>query len=294
MTGGHIHHHNNERRVAWAAAITGLFMLGEIAGGILSGSLALLADAGHMFADFVALAMAWAAFRIARRPANWRHSFGFDRFQILVAFINGLSLFAIAGWIIFEAAARFSAPHEIMGETMLAVAVAGLAVNIAAFAILTGADRENLNVRAAAVHVMGDLLGSAAAIIAAIVIVLTDWVAADPLLSLLVALIILRSAWLIVKKSGHILLEGAPDGLDSRTVAEDLAGHIPEIAEIHHVHAWSITQERPMMTLHARLSLPAGAPAARSSEIVAAIKHRLAERFGVTHATVELEHDDEC
>ncbi len=294
MTGGHIHHHNNERRVAWAAAITGLFMLGEIAGGILSGSLALLADAGHMFADFVALAMAWAAFRIARRPANWRHSFGFDRFQILVAFINGLSLFAIAGWIIFEAAARFSAPHEIMGETMLAVAVAGLAVNIAAFAILTGADRENLNVRAAAVHVMGDLLGSAAAIIAAIVIVLTGWVAADPLLSLLVALIILRSAWLIVKKSGHILLEGAPDGLDSRTVAEDLAGHIPEIAEIHHVHAWSITQERPMMTLHARLSLPAGAPAARSSEIVAAIKHRLAERFGVTHATVELEHDDEC
>ena len=294
MTGGHIHHHNNERRVAWAAAITGLFMLGEIAGGILSGSLALLADAGHMFADFVALAMAWAAFRIARQPANWRHSFGFDRFQILVAFINGLSLFAIAGWIIFEAAARFSAPHEIMGETMLAVAVAGLAVNIAAFAILTGADRENLNVRAAAVHVMGDLLGSAAAIIAAIVIVLTGWVAADPLLSLLVALIILRSAWLIVKKSGHILLEGAPDGLDSRTVAEDLAGHIPEIAEIHHVHAWSITQERPMMTLHARLSLPAGAPAARSSEIVAAIKHRLAERFGVTHATVELEHDDEC
>ncbi len=292
MTGRHAHHHNNERRVAWAALLTGLFMLAEIAGGIISGSLALLADAGHMFADFIALAMAWAAFRVARRGADWRHSFGFDRFQILVAFVNGLSLFAIAGWIIYEAIGRLLAPHEILGGTMLAIALAGLVVNIAAFVILAGADRENLNIRAAAIHVIGDLLGSAAAILAALVIVVTDWLPADPLLSLVVALLILRSAWSVVKKSGHILLEGAPDGLDTQTVAADLMSHIPQIDGVHHVHAWSITQERPMMTLHARIAVQPHAPPVHTTEVVAAIKSRLAERFGVTHATVEIEHRD--
>lgn len=291
MTDGHSHHHNNERRVAWAALLTGLFMLAEIAGGVISGSLALLADAGHMFADFIALAMAWAAFRVARREADWRHSFGFDRLQILVAFVNGLSLFAIAGWIIYEAIGRLLAPHEILGGTMLGIAVAGLVVNITAFVILTGADRQNLNIRAAAIHVIGDLLGSAAAILAAVVIVLTDWLPADPLLSLLVALLILRSAWLVVNKSGHILLEGAPDDLDTQTVAADLTSHIAEIDAVHHVHAWSITQERPMMTLHARIAAKPGTAPADPATVVAAIKSRLKERFGVTHATVEIEHD---
>ena len=292
MTERHAHHHNNERRVAWAALLTGLFMLAEIAGGFISGSLALLADAGHMLADFIALAMAWAAFRIARRAPDWRHSFGFDRFQILVAFVNGLSLFAIAGWIIYEAIGRLFEPNEILGDTMLAIALAGLLVNIAAFVILAGADRENLNIRAAAIHVIGDLLGSAAAILAAIVILLTDWLPADPILSLLVALLILRSAWSVVRKSAHILLQGAPDGLDSQTVAADLMAHIPEIEGVHHVHAWSITQERPMMTLHARIAAAPHLSPARGSEVVAAIKTRLAERFGATHATVEIEPGD--
>jgi len=295
MTGGHTHPHNNERRVAWAALLTGLFMLGEIAGGVISGSLALLADAGHMLADFIALAMAWAAFRAARRASDWRHSFGFDRFQILVAFVNGISLFAIAGWIIFEAIGRLRAPNEILGDTMLAVAVAGLVVNIAAFVILSGAERDNLNIRAAAIHVMGDLLGSAAAILAALVILLTGWLPADPILSLLVALLILRSAWLVVKKSGHILLEGAPEGLDTQTVAADLMSHIPGIEGVHHVHAWSITQERPMMTLHARIASKPAKPGASpdgAGEVVGAIKSRLKARFGVTHATVEIEYGD--
>ena len=299
MTGGHAHHRKNERRVAWAAVLTGLFMLGEIAGGIISGSLALLADAGHMLADFIALAMAWAAFRAARRASDWRHSFGFDRFQILVAFVNGLSLFAIAGWIIFEAIGRLRTPNEILGDTMLAFAAVGLMVNIAAFVILSGGlsdtERENLNIRAAAIHVMGDLLGSAAAILAALVILLTGWLPADPILSVLVALIILRSAWLVVKKSGHILLEGAPEGLDTQTVAADLTSHSAEIIAVHHVHAWSITQERPMMTLHARIapkSARLDASPDRAGEVVAAIKSRLKERFGVTHATVEIEYSD--
>jgi cobalt-zinc-cadmium efflux system protein len=267
-------------------------MLAEIAGGILSGSLALLADAGHMFADFMALAMAWVAFRMARRPANWRFSFGFDRFQILVAFVNGLSLFAIAGWIFYEAALRLIAPHDVLGGTMLGVAVAGLGVNIICFLILAGAERDNLNIRAAAIHVMGDLLGSAAAILAALIILLTDWMLADPLLSILVALLILRSAWGVVKKAGHILLEGAPEGLDSETVAADLVAHIEAVIAVHHVHTWSITQERPMMTLHARLAAHPNTSAKQSADIVAAIKARLRDRFGVAHTTVEIEIDD--
>jgi cobalt-zinc-cadmium efflux system protein len=292
MASAHGHHHNNERRVGWAALLTGVFMLAEIAGGILSGSLALLADAGHMFADFMALAMAWVAFRMARRPANWRFSFGFDRFQILVAFVNGLSLFAIAGWIFYESALRLIAPHDVLGGTMLGVAVAGLGVNIICFLILAGAERDNLNIRAAAIHVMGDLLGSAAAILAALIILLTDWMLADPLLSLLVAVLILKSAWGVVKKAGHILLEGAPEGLDSETVAADLVTNIEAVIAVHHVHTWSITQERPMMTLHARLAAHSNTSAKQSADTVAAIKARLAERFGVTHTTVEIEIGD--
>ncbi len=291
----HAHHHGsahthsgvNERRIGWAALLTGVFMLAEVAGGLISGSLALLADAGHMLTDFAALALAWAAFRVARRPADWKRTYGFDRFSVLVAFVNGISLFAIAGFIVAEAVQRLNTPVEVLGGPMLVVAAAGLIVNIAAFVILHGADRNNLNVRGAALHVLGDLLGSVAAIAAALIILATGWMAADPILSVLVALLILRSAWIVVKESGHILLEGAPAELDSRAIAEDLAAHIPEVVDIHHIHAWSITQERPMMTLHARVS-----DNARPEAVSAAIKARLAERFRVEHATVEIEHDD--
>jgi cobalt-zinc-cadmium efflux system protein len=284
---GHVHSGVNERRIGWAALLTGVFMLTEVAGGLISGSLALLADAGHMLTDFAALGMAWAAFRVARRPADWKRTYGFDRFSVLVAFVNGLSLFVIAGFIITEAAQRLNAPVDVLGVPMLAVAGAGLVVNIAAFVILHGADRGNLNVRGAALHVLGDLLGSVAAIAAAVIILTTGWMAADPILSVLVALLILRSAWMVVKESGHILLEGAPAELDNRVIAEDLTAHIPEVVDIHHIHAWSITQERPMMTLHARVS-----DKARPERVSAAIKARLAERFRVEHATVEIEHDD--
>ncbi|MDH3701444.1 MAG: cation diffusion facilitator family transporter [Alphaproteobacteria bacterium] len=285
--GAHIHSGVNERRIGWAALLTGVFMLVEVAGGLIAGSLALLADAGHMLTDFAALGLAWAAFRVARRPADWKRTYGFNRFSVLVAFVNGCSLFVIAGFIIVEAVQRLNAPVDVLGGPMLIVASAGLIVNIAAFVILHGADRNNLNVRGAALHVLGDLLGSVAAIVAALIILTTGWTAADPILSVLVALLILRSAWMVVKDSSHILLEGAPAELDSRAIAEDLTSHIPEVVDIHHIHAWSITQERPMMTLHARVS-----DEARPEVVSAAIKARLAEHFRVEHATVEIEHDD--
>lgn len=289
---GHAHGHShaptvsagNERRVGFAALLTGGFMLAEVAGGLVSGSLALLADAGHMLTDFGALALAWFAFRLARRPADWRRTFGFDRFSVLVAFVNGLSLFVIAAFILWEAAERLQNPPAIQAPTMLGVAVLGLVVNIIAFWLLFGADRGNLNIRGALAHVAGDLLGSVGTIVAALVIMRTGWTAADPLLSVFVALIILRSAWGVTRDAAHILLEGAPAGLEADTVAADLAANIDGVESIHHVHVWSINEARPMATLHARIRADAS-----SLLVKDAIRERLRSRFHVDHATVEIE-----
>jgi len=281
--GGHTHG-TSERRLGLAALLTGGFMVAEVAGGLISGSLALLADAGHMLTDFAALSLAWFGFRLTRRPADWKRTYGFDRFSILVAFVNGLALFVVAGWIVFEAWHRLRQPVEVLGGIMLWVAIAGLAINLLAFAILHGADRNNLNMRAASLHVLGDLLGSVAAIAAGLIIVFTGWTPIDPILSVFVAVIILRSAWMVVRDSGHILLEGAPRGMDAREIADDLRDTFPALADVHHVHIWSITQERPMITLHARLN-DARPPAGLASEM----RDRLADRFGIGHATIEFE-----
>lgn len=284
---GHAHNHkvneSNEGRMALAAVLTGIFMIVEVIGGLISGSLALLADAGHMLTDFAALSMAWLAFRMARRPADWKRTFGFDRFAILIAFVNGITLFVIAGFIVVEAVKRFNNPVEVMGVPMMVVAIAGLIVNLIVFKILSGADKENLNVRGAALHVLGDMLGSVAAILAALIIIYTGWMPADLVISVFVALIILRSAWFVVKESAHILLEGAPEGLDRRTIRADLMETYPQIVSVEHIHAWSICQERPMITLEAVVE-----PGARLEATTKAIKAHLLEKFGVEHATVEV------
>ena len=287
MSHDHSHQgHANEKRLGAAALLTGAFMLAEIAGGLVSGSLALLADAGHMLTDFAALALAWFAFRLARRPADWRRTYGYDRFQILVAFTNGLALFAIAAWILIEAWQRLADPRPVLGGIMMIVAVAGLAVNLIALRLLHGAEQDNLNVRGAAVHVMGDLLGSLAAIIAAGVILTTGWTPIDPLLSVLVALIILRSAWLVVREAGHILLENAPRELDSRDIAAAITSSVDAVRDVHHIHLWAITQKRQMITLHVKIASQADGP-----DVVKAVKSLLRERFRLDHATVEIEYD---
>ena len=284
---GHGHsaaHANNERRVGLAALLTGSFMLAEVAGGIVAGSLALLADAGHMLTDFAALALAWFGFRLSRRPADWKRTYGFDRFQVLVAFANGLTLFAIAAWIVFEGITRLMTTPEVSGGIMVVIAVLGLVVNVAAFMLLQGADPENLNVRGAAIHVLGDLLGSVAALVAGAVILLTDWTPIDPLLSLVVAAIIVRSGWRVVVDAGHILLEGAPQELDTRAIGPDLIANVEGVEGVHHVHVWSITQSRRMVTLHALIC-----DTEDSDRMVRGIKARLNERFGLDHATIEIE-----
>lgn len=276
--------HASEKRLIWAAALTGGFMLAEVAGGLISGSLALLADAGHMFVDFAGLSLALFAMRLARRPADAKRSYGYDRFQILVAYSNGLILFGIAIFIAIEAWRRLSEPVEILGGPMLVVAVGGLLVNIAAFFVLHGGDREDLNMRGALLHVAGDLLGSVAAIAASLVILFTGWMPIDPILSVLVAVLILGNAYGLVRDSGHILLEGTPKGLDSAEVGPHLAA-IDGVVDIHHVHLWAITPKRRAATLHARIddhAEPAG--------IVRAIKREMAARFSIDHVTVEIEH----
>ena len=259
-------------------------MLAEVAGGLMAGSLALLADAGHMLADAASLALAWAAFRIARRPSDWQRTYGFHRFQVIAAYTNGITLIFIAAAVLWEALNRWREPVTVLGGPMLLIASLGLIVNIAAYLALHGAERDNLNIRGAMLHVLGDLAGSAAAIVAALVILWTGWTPIDVLLSALVALLILRSAWGVVAESGRILIEAAPKGLDVRALARDLEASIPGLEDVHHVHAWSLTEARPMVTLHAKIGDERDA-----YRIVSAVKQHLKLRYGVVHATVEIE-----
>lgn len=282
----HLHGVTDQRRIGWAFFVIAAFMIVEIAGGLLSGSLALLADAGHMVSDTAALGFSWAAIHYGKRPATARLSYGYKRLEILAAFVNGCALFVIAAWIMVEAVRRFASPVPVIGKTMMIVAFAGLAANIAAFLILHGGNRENLNLRGAWLHVLGDMLGSVAAIVAAGVILVTGWTPIDPLLSIFVAVIILKSAWGIVRSSAHILLEGTPEGVTLADIKADLEQNVAEIRDAHHIHAWSITSERHMVTLHVHPS-----PGIPSHEVVAAVQRRLAVTFNIEHATVQVEEE---
>jgi cobalt-zinc-cadmium efflux system protein len=287
---GHSHNHDagNIKRIQFALVLTGIFMLVEVVGGVISGSLALLADAGHMLTDTMALALAAFAFRVSSKPADTKLSYGYQRFQIIAAFVNGISLLAIVGWILFEAVMRVINPPEVTGTTMLIVAAAGLAVNVVVFVILHSGDQENLNIRGAALHVLGDLLGSVAAIIAALVIIRTGWMPIDPLLSVLVAMLILRSAWQLVRRSAHILLEGAPEWLDLTGMQTKIIAAVPEVMEIHHVHVWGLTPQHPMLTMHVVLREKPDDPTA----LIRRIKQTLKSDFGIGHSTIEVEIGD--
>lgn len=278
---------SNLKRVMIALVLTATFMLVEIVGGIISGSLALLADAGHMLTDTMALSLAAMAFHVSRRPPDGNLTYGYQRFQILAAFVNGLSLFAIVGWILFEAVRRFINPREILGETMLVIAVAGLVINLIAFAVLHTGDKDNLNIRGAALHVAGDLLGSVAAIVAAIVIIYTGWTLIDPILSVAVAVLILKSAWALVKHSSHVLLEGAPDWLDVDRMQDGIVATVPGVSGIHHVHVWGLTPQQLMLTMHVTLEEPVES----QSHVVRSVKSFLKTEYGVGHSTIEVEVD---
>ena len=286
--GGHSHaahmHGSNETRIFWALLLTAGFMFAEVAGGVISGSLALLADAAHMLIDSVSLFFAWLAFRLSHRPADKARTYGYHRFPVLAAFSNGIGLVFICIWIFSEAVDRLLNPTEVLAGPMLVVAGLGLAINIAAFAVLHGADRNNLNVRGALLHVWSDMLGSVAAIGAALVIMTTGWMPIDPILSVLVGLLVLRSAWFLMRDAAHVLLEGVPQQLDVHDIGRDLVSHVAVVEDVHHVHAWSLSQERSLLTLHARVT-----EGTNPDSAVAAIQERLADRFDIRHVTVQIE-----
>lgn len=282
-THDHAHAHD-DRRMLWALLLTGGFMLVEVLGGMLSGSLALLADAGHMLTDTASLGLAFAAARAARRPADALRSYGYHRAQVLAAFINGALFIAIVVWIVYEAVMRLMTPITVLGGPMLVVAVLGLLVNIAAFVILHAGDQGNINVRGALLHVLGDLLGSAAAIVAAVVILRTGWTPIDPLLSVLVALLILRSAWHIVRQSAHILLEGTPEDVDIAQLRAAIEGAIPGVLDVHHVHVWSLTHKHPLLTLHLTID-----ERTDYADTLQRAKNVLMKRFGIDHSTIQVE-----
>ncbi len=275
-----------EWRLAAAFLIVFVFMFVEAIGGILSSSLALLADAGHMVSDAAALGMSWLAMRVGKRPADRARSFGYKRLEVLAAFVNGCTLFVIAGWVVFEAVRRFAEPTPVLGGTMMIVAIAGLISNIAAFFVLNGGNRKNLNLRSAWLHVLGDLLGFIVAIVAAGVILWTGWSLIDPILSIFVVLLILKSAYEIVRSSAHILLEGTPPDLDLDAMMADLRSVLPGGSDVHHIHVWSLTAENAMVTMHVNCSEIADAKA-----IIEIVNARLKERYGIGHATIQVEAD---
>jgi cobalt-zinc-cadmium efflux system protein len=289
--GGHAHalpgadEEMPERRLIWAMALTGLFMLAEVVGGILSGSLALIADAGHMLTDLGALGLAHAGMRLGRRPADTRRSFGYRRLEVLAAFANGVVLLIATLWIAVEAVRRLLDPVPVGAEAMLAIALLGLGVNIAAFALLRSGARHNIGIAGALAHVLGDLFGSAATILAAGAILATGWTPVDPLLSLAVSALILRSGWDLLRRSGHILLEGTPEDVDPAEVSRAAAG-MPGVAAARHVHVWSLTSGRRLATLHLKLERGATPAAA-----LAAVRSMLSTRFAIEHSTIELDLD---
>lgn len=291
--GAHRHdahgHHNagGERRLLLALLILGSFTLVEAVGGYLANSIALLAEAAHMLADSASLLLAVFALRVGRRPANTRRTYGHRRYQPLAAFVNGQVLLLLTAWIVYEALVRLAHLPQVNGRLMLVIALAGGVANLAAFLVLSGA--RSLNERGARAHVLSDLLGSAAASVAAIVILTSGWTAADPLLSLLVSALILRSAWAITRESADVLLEAVPPGFDVQRIEAELLGHVPGLAGVHHVHVWSMTGERPTITLHANLL-----PGTRHGEAIAAIHACLREQLQVEHSTVQIEEEGAC
>jgi len=272
------------RKLLFAFVLTTLMMVAEVIGGAWSGSLALIADAGHMMVDALALLLAFVGAWMATRPADARRSYGYGRMEVLIGFVNALSQFVLVGWIIYEAVTRLLHPGEILSGVMFVVAIIGLLVNLLVLRMLHGHAHDDVNLAGASLHVLGDLLGSVAAVLAALAIRWFGWLWADPVLSMLVGLLILNSAWRLLRMSAHILLEGVPDGMDSAAVEVSLRGADPSIRNVHHLHVWQLASGSRMATLHAELQEPAD-----SAQALRAIKRMLLENFGIQHVTVQID-----
>lgn len=270
-------------RLAIVFGFTVAFLVVEIIGGLVSGSLALLADAGHMATDAIGLGLALAAVTAAARPPSSRRTFGWQRLEILAAVGNGLLLLAVAVWVLIEAVRRVTSPPDVHSGPMLVIAILGLLVNLAGLALLRGGQSESLNVRGAYLEVLGDVLGSAAVIVAAVVIAATGFERADPIASVLIGLAILPRTWSLTREALDILLEATPKGVE----LEDVRGHIlgiPGVREVHDLHAWTITSGMPVLSAHVVVE-----DDRNSGEILDRLGSCLGAHFEVEHCTFQIE-----
>jgi cobalt-zinc-cadmium efflux system protein len=280
---GSLHRRKGQRRrMKWVLGITAVFMVVEVVGGILSNSLALLADAGHMFTDVGALALSLVAMRMAQRPPSPSKTYGYVRLEILAALINGGILMVLAAFILREAWTRFQSPPEVNAAILLGVASGGLVVTITGALLLRSHAKESLNIRGAYLHVLGDLLGSLGAITAGLVILATGWRLADPLISVFISTLILVGAWRLVREAADVLLEAAPRGLDVEGLVEDLRG-IDGLEEVHDIHVWTLTSGFVAMSGHGVID-----DMAMHRRILDEVNGLLASR-GISHVTFQLE-----
>ncbi len=281
----HSHAHDHvvgTRRLALALGVTSLFLVAEVVGGILSNSMALLADAGHMLTDVGALALSLFVAWFSRQPATPRKTYGYLRWEILAALINGAALLVLSGWILFEAVERIRAPEPVAGGLMLGVAIAGLAANALSAWLLHGRHGHSLNMRGAYLHVLSDLLGSVAVIIAAIAVKVGGWLLADPIASVAVTLLIVRGAWRLVHEAVDVLLESTPAHIDAESLREAMAG-VRGVSAVHDLHVWTLTSGVVAMSAHAI------APTIGEHPRVLADLHEAVGRFGIRHTTIQLE-----
>jgi cobalt-zinc-cadmium efflux system protein len=292
MAHAHDHGHDHgraasRRALALALALTATYTVVEVVGGILTGSLALLADAVHMLSDNVALALALAAAWLAGRPETPARTYGYKRAEVLAALANGVALVALSIWIFYAAVRRLQDPGDVLGGWMLAVAIAGIGVNLAAAAFLVRSRSGSLNVEAAFRHVLADLAGSVGVAAAAVVILLTGRNEADAIVSILIGLLVLASSWSILRDSTAILLEAAPSGMDTRAVGERLAS-APGVVEVHDLHVWTITTGFHALSAHV-LVRPGEDCHARRRELEALLR----AEFGIEHTTLQVDHASE-
>src|SRR3989475_11338605 len=275
------------RRLTLALAITAVVMLVEMIGGWLAGSLALLADAAHMLADVAALALALVAAWVAQRPATPERSFGFMRLEILAALLNGAVLFAIAIGIGVEAWHRLRVPQLVNGRLLLGVAAGGFAANLAAAVVLHRGHQHSLNQRGAYLHVLGDLLGSVGALVAGVIILAFGWLLADPLISMLIGLLVLGSAWRLVKESTDVLLEAAPSHIALSDVHDRIAS-VPGVESVHDLHLWTVTSGVVAMSGHLVVKNPTD-----NQPVLEAVQDRM-RALGIAHVTVQMEKEPTC
>lgn len=286
---GHSHSHApdrsaGKRALKIAVAMTTTFMAVEVVGGLISGSLALLADAAHMLSDSASLGIALGAIWLAERPPTLQRSFGYQRAEILAALLNGLTLVAVSLWIFYEAFQRLQDPPEVLGGTVLVVAVIGLVVNLAAARVLSRGEQESLNVSAALRHVLADLAGSVGVIVAALIILATGWRQADPIVGALIGALVLASAWPVLRDSVRVLLEQAPAGTDVEEIGRELKA-AAGVVDIHDLHVWTITSGFPALAVHVLVDRERDCHQCRRE-----LEELLAEEFEITHTTIQVDH----